>query len=65
MRKDRLVSIKNKQYEAIEKWIEDHPEQGYRSVSEVSREALRDWLKNKKLEETHFTVSSQNLIDVP
>ena len=64
MRKDRLVSIKNLQYEAIEKWIENHPEQGYRSVSEVSREALRLWLKKKKLEEKHFELTVESEIDL-
>lgn len=63
MRKDRLVSIKNSQYEAIEKWIDDHPEQGYRSVSEIAREGLREWLKKKKLEETHFTVEVSKEIE--
>ena len=64
MSRDRLIPIRNSQYESIEKFINSHPEQGYHSVSEAMREAGRDWLKKKKLEETHFVVESKNEIEL-
>lgn len=63
MPRDRLIPIRDSQYRAIEKWIKSHPDQGYHSVSEAMREAGRDWLKKKKLEETHFIVEVSKEID--
>lgn len=45
-------------------WMVKHKGR-YKSVSEIMREAIDDWLKKKKLEETHFTVRSENQIEIP
>jgi Arc/MetJ-type ribon-helix-helix transcriptional regulator len=64
MSKDTNVPIRTTQYNAIQKFIDDHPEQGYHSVAECVRDAVRKWLHKKKLEETHFTVESKNEIEL-
>jgi Arc/MetJ-type ribon-helix-helix transcriptional regulator len=58
------VGIPRKQYEAVQDFINAHPEMGYDSVSQAVKEAIRQWLHKKKLEETHFTVESKNEIEL-
>jgi Arc/MetJ-type ribon-helix-helix transcriptional regulator len=58
------VSIPRAQYHAVQKLIKEHPEWGYDSPSQAIKEAIRHWLKKKKLEETHFTVESKNEIEL-
>jgi Arc/MetJ-type ribon-helix-helix transcriptional regulator len=58
------LSIPRAQYTAIQKLIEEHPEWGYDSPSQAIKDAIRDWLLKKRLQESHFTVESKNEIEL-
>ncbi len=58
------LAISRGQYNAVKDLIEKHPEWGYDSVSQAIKDAIRDWLLKKKLQEKHFEVISETEIDL-
>ena len=64
MSKDTNVPIRTVQYDAIQKFIDDHPEQGYHSVAEAVRESNRQWLQRKKLEEKMLIIREENDFEI-
>ncbi|UCD07115.1 MAG: hypothetical protein JSW41_04790 [Candidatus Aenigmatarchaeota archaeon] len=58
------ISIPRSQYNAVKDLIEAHPEWGYDSPSQAIKDAIRDWLLKKKLEERHFEIRIENEVEL-
>lgn len=58
------VSIPRAQYNAIQKLIKKHPEWGYDSPTQAIKDAIRQWLKQKKLEEKMLIIREENEFEI-